>query len=750
MRWIAVRHGDDHIHIVAMLARQDGRRWRLDFEKKRVREACLAAEERYGLESTAPGDSTAARRPSRAETEKAARRGLDEAPRVTLRRQVFTAAAGARSDSEFFARLEAAGVLVRQRFSAKNPGQVTGYAVALPGDTGKDGGPVWFGGGKLAADLSWPKLRCRWAGPGTAPGDPFTAAERNAIWDHAARAADQAAAQIRALAGTDPAAAADAAWAASDTLHAAAAALRSRPLRQAADAYDRAARAPYARVPAPTPAGNSLRRAARLISAYAYLAKDPSLAPVVLILRLAALAEAVAELRQAQQRAAQAAGALRAASSCTPPPRPPAQARRAAPGAEPGGAGGRVVPVPAPPRPGRPRCPGRAQARPRRSRAVPPPRQVTPGPEPVTTRRRTTMTIDPSARHASPFGEAYGSASQQAAQLVSMAVAAHEIITRRKARRAAMKAARDEQQRQALREQEGAAREAARARWAPALDPRWLAQADLLTAGRAWGAAAPYADNPEAASALRRAEERLRVLHPYAMDHYDRLRYEGASPLEAMREAVPLFALEPHARPGQPAPRAGGHGRRAGAGPGPPPGREAPRGGFRQDADQAAYRHGQRIAEQLQARALAERGARLSPDELFTELEVKTTLPPEVITRLARTRGEENTAARAARARAAGQNLAAAVSAGQPAGGPAEAPGSAAAGAPPPPPVPQPCGRAGSPGPDRGPARGRELPQHGRRGHPGRPQRAAAAARRVAVPHGRHGENLAPPALPVR
>jgi hypothetical protein len=149
----------------------------------------------------------------------------------------------------------------------------------------------------------------RWAGPGTAPGDPFTAAERNAIWDHAARSAGWAAAQVRALAGTDPAAAADAAWAASDTLHAAAAALRSRPLRQAADAYDRAARAPYARIPAPTPAGNSLRRAARLI----YLAKDPSLAPVVLILRLASLAEAVAGLREAQQRAAQAAGALRAA-----------------------------------------------------------------------------------------------------------------------------------------------------------------------------------------------------------------------------------------------------------------------------------------------------------------------------------------------------------------------------------------------------------------------------------------------------
>ena len=26
VRWVAIRHGDDHIHIVAMLARQDGRR----------------------------------------------------------------------------------------------------------------------------------------------------------------------------------------------------------------------------------------------------------------------------------------------------------------------------------------------------------------------------------------------------------------------------------------------------------------------------------------------------------------------------------------------------------------------------------------------------------------------------------------------------------------------------------------------------------------------------------------------------
>ena len=120
VRWVAVRHGDDHIHLVAMLARQDGGKPSLSWERVKVRAACLAAEQRYGLRSTAPADRTAARRPTRAENEKAARRGLDEAPRITLRRQVATAAAAANSEDEFFARLGQAGVLVRKRFSVKN------------------------------------------------------------------------------------------------------------------------------------------------------------------------------------------------------------------------------------------------------------------------------------------------------------------------------------------------------------------------------------------------------------------------------------------------------------------------------------------------------------------------------------------------------------------------------------------------------------------------------------------------------
>lgn len=313
VRWVAIRHAADHVHIVAMLARQDGQRPRFWNDYFRVGEACRAAEDRYGLRRTAPRDRTAARRPTRAESEKARRRGYREAPRVTLKRVVSTAAAGASSEQEFFTRLQNAGVLVRKPFSTRNPGEVTGYAVALPHDTTQAGGPVWYGGRKLAPDLTLPKLRHRWHPSQTTPGPAFTAAERNEIWDHVGHSARRAAEQIRYLAATDPAAAADAAWAAADTLHVAASALGSRVIRQAAAAYDRAARVPYGRIPRPTPAGNGLRTAARLLSAAGFASNDPIAPQIRLLIRLAALAEAIADVRVAQRKAAQATVARRAA-----------------------------------------------------------------------------------------------------------------------------------------------------------------------------------------------------------------------------------------------------------------------------------------------------------------------------------------------------------------------------------------------------------------------------------------------------
>jgi hypothetical protein len=59
------------------------------------------------------------------------------------------------------------------------------------------------------------------------------------------------------------------------------------------------------------------------------------------------------------------------------------------------------------------------------------------------------------------------------------------------------------------------------------------------------------------------------------------------------------------------------------------------------------------IAWRLQARALQEHGAPLSPGELAVALEASTSLPAEVITRIARAEAEERRAAAAERARAA-------------------------------------------------------------------------------------------------
>jgi relaxase-like protein len=365
VRWIAVRHGDDHIHIVAMLARQDGRRPRTSNDRYRVREACRAAEERYGLRRTAPGDRTAAPPPSRAESEKAIRNGRSEPPRITLRREVSRAAAAASSEEEFFARLRDSGILVRTRNSARNPGEVTGYAVALAGDATASGKPVWFGGGKLAADLTLPKLRHRWPGSALSPQGQLTATERAVAWNQALDAVDAATAHLRGMASGAPGGAADAAWAAAGTMHAAAALLGSKVLRRAADAYDRAARPPWARIPPPTTTGTSLRSAARLLSALAMVSGDPVIRPAVLVARLAALAEAVARMRESQQRAAQAASALSAARLLHAAARPAAGAgSRMAAGVAPGLAGasfpvmpGPFLPAPAAAPPLRPAAP---------------------------------------------------------------------------------------------------------------------------------------------------------------------------------------------------------------------------------------------------------------------------------------------------------------------------------------------------------------------------------------------------------
>ncbi|MEU2098678.1 mobilization protein [Streptomyces globisporus] len=180
-RWVAVRHADDHIHIVATRAREDDRQPDTSWSKLRMQEAARGFEIEFGLRRLTHADGTARRWSKSGEAEKATRRGLFEPVRETLQRTVREAAAVAVSDADFFARLAAAGLRVKQRIAPD--GNTTGYSVALPGDRDSGQKPVFFPGTKLAPDLSLPRVRERWSGPPVnlpaAPADAWrTAAEK--------------------------------------------------------------------------------------------------------------------------------------------------------------------------------------------------------------------------------------------------------------------------------------------------------------------------------------------------------------------------------------------------------------------------------------------------------------------------------------------------------------------------------------------------------------------------------------------
>ena len=337
-RWIAVRHADDHVHVVATLVREDGRTARTPQDFRRLAAVAHEFEERFGLRSTAAReDQTAAARPGVQETAAAQHAGRTRAPRETLRTRVKAAAARTSGFGEFQALLGREGVTVWPRMSERNPGEVTGYSVSLDDYVNAAGEPVRFGGGKLAPDLSWPKLAARWAPPAddaAGPAAPGTgerrdgvrgepagprfrgdeeAAWREAAWREAERIVQDAADRITAAATGDPDQASDAAWAAADALAAAAAGLEGDgggPLTDAAVAFDRAGRDSYRRVPVRTDTGQALRGVGRLVGALAASSRHPKAQAAVLSISLSSLVAAVADLRTAQHRQHQAEAAL--------------------------------------------------------------------------------------------------------------------------------------------------------------------------------------------------------------------------------------------------------------------------------------------------------------------------------------------------------------------------------------------------------------------------------------------------------
>jgi len=220
-RWFAVHHGAasgdrDHIHFVATLVREDGRGIYLNKDKLALREVAKEMQSRFGLEVRTREPGAGARGLSRpelavsqdpvvaatgdpeqqrtADTVKAAtneageqqpdRTGAADAvepvapvevPRRRLERAVRAAATAASTEAQWLDRLGELGVAVEPRW-ARGGDRVVGYRVALVDPAREPGGSkaVWFGGGKLAHDLTLPALRAGW----TRAGDPATAWRR--------------------------------------------------------------------------------------------------------------------------------------------------------------------------------------------------------------------------------------------------------------------------------------------------------------------------------------------------------------------------------------------------------------------------------------------------------------------------------------------------------------------------------------------------------------------------------------------
>ncbi|NYI05554.1 relaxase/mobilization nuclease domain-containing protein [Allostreptomyces psammosilenae] len=277
-RWIAVRHADDHIHILATTVREDGRRPKRHNDALHAQAECRKIEKELGLRRLKSGDGTAGKRPTQAERSKAHREGWAEPSREWLRNRVREAIPHSATVEELLAYLQAAGVQVKIRTGPS--GDALGYSLGRPGDLTKDGEQVWYPGGKLAPDLSLPQLRARLT---TAPPPAeHPTARRNrpdTPWQQATDALDafptaltggddtQAQAHITALGELIDA-----------TTHAAPDHLRA-DLRTAARAFARATRS---RVRADHTSAATLRTAARSLAHLTTSGKDGTAASVLL------------------------------------------------------------------------------------------------------------------------------------------------------------------------------------------------------------------------------------------------------------------------------------------------------------------------------------------------------------------------------------------------------------------------------------------------------------------------------------
>lgn len=302
-RWIAVRHADDHVHILATTVRADGRRPRTNRDGWRAQRECRKIEAEFGLRRLKSGDLTAPRTPTGAERAKAERQGLEEPAREWLREQAYAVASAVRSIDEYFTVLRSLGVQVRPRIGPET-GEVTGYSLAAPGDT-TQGQPIWYGGSKLAPDLSYNRL-CERLPVQDVADRPQQVADPAETWRHAETAIRHT--HIMLDSGDD-AVAQGHLDAFGDTLHNLALTTHGphqTELQAAAKAFDRARRSA---IRADLQGATALREAAKEL---VYATHNPGGLAVALVFAALHLASAAAKWHEQRGHEQQAAAAEKA------------------------------------------------------------------------------------------------------------------------------------------------------------------------------------------------------------------------------------------------------------------------------------------------------------------------------------------------------------------------------------------------------------------------------------------------------
>jgi len=181
VRWIAVHHGDsaggnDHIHLVANLINDDGRKHKfIRPPGVMMGEVRKDLELKHGLKlvghdtgnGLGPYSQAEARRAEEQRQHTATEKAVPvqsvtaaEPETVRLERRVRAAASAATDESDFLQHLREQEVAVRPRFATGDRATVVGMSVALP--TGDGQTLIWHGGGRLAKDLTLPAIRKQW------------------------------------------------------------------------------------------------------------------------------------------------------------------------------------------------------------------------------------------------------------------------------------------------------------------------------------------------------------------------------------------------------------------------------------------------------------------------------------------------------------------------------------------------------------------------------------------------------------